>query len=127
MQDYCQGFGDCSEECMTAAQEIQPTLEACCDEMSDTLPPEAIAHCKTKVQTEPVLPNALECLPGNLPMSEDFNGGQIGGASGSADPFGSSNSLVAMPAIAVVLLAIGGILRRVSRNKSSITQQPLLA
>merc|ERR1719335_322820 len=84
VQDYCQGFGDCSEECMTAAQEIQPTLESCCDEMADTLPPEAIAHCKEKVQSEPVLPNALECLPP---------------ASSSSDPFGSSasmNSMVAM-------------------------------
>merc|ERR1719277_2539388 len=108
VQDYCTGIGDCSDECLSAAQDIQPTLEACCDEMADVLPAEAIEHCKTKVQTEPVLPSALEC-----PTP----------ASSSSDPFGSSNSMVAMPAIAVVFLVIGGVLRRMSRNKNSITQQ----
>merc|ERR1712151_1153661 len=119
VQDYCTGIGDCSDECLSAAQDIQPTLESCCDEMSDTLPPEAIAHCKEKVQNEPVLPSALEC-----PTP----------ASSSSDPFGSvesmggnTGSMVAMPAIAVVFLVIGGIMRRMARTKQSITQQPLLA
>merc|ERR1719333_311023 len=93
VQEHCQDIGDCSEECLTAAEEIQPTLEVCCDEMSDILPPEAIAHCKEKVQNEPVLPSALEC-----PTP----------ASSSSDPFGSSESMtgsmVAMPAVAVVFL-----------------------
>merc|ERR1719277_1623518 len=115
VQDYCTGIGDCSDECLSAAQDIQPTLETCCDEMADVLPAEAIEHCKTKVQSEPVLPSALEC-----PTP----------ASSSSDPYGSSesmSSMVAMPAIAVVFLVIGGIMRRMSRTKNSITHQPLLA
>merc|ERR1719277_622301 len=118
VQDYCTGIGDCSDECLSAAQDIQPTLETCCDEMADVLPAEAIEHCKTKVQSEPVLPSALECPTPASSSSDPF---------GSSESMGGMGSMVAMPAIAVVFLVIGGIMRRMARTKQSITQQPLLA
>merc|ERR1712176_1587057 len=107
MGDSCQDVGDCSEECLDVAA---AALESCCDSLGDSgiLPFHAIAQCKSSSQSEPVLENVLEC---SLPSSS------------SSNPFGSSSSLVGVPAVAVAFLVIGGLFRRVANGRKPPQQE----
>jgi hypothetical protein len=116
LEDFCgQDLGVCSDECLTgAAQEIQPNLMLCCDELSGVASPEAIAQCRSNVQSANFLTEALEC-----PST----------ASSSSDPFGSISSMepmVAVPAFAAVLLAIGAMVRKVMNNKPNVRERQVL-
>jgi len=108
--DACAIEGDCSDDCLNIAA---ATLESCCKSLGDSsiFPLSAIAQCNSYDQSEPILDNVLECsLPGS--------------SSSSSNPFGSINSvssMVAVPAVGVVLaVVVSGLLRRVSNSKRSV-------
>merc|ERR1711971_1480998 len=61
--ESCTGDDACSDACLDVASNVSPTLESCCDEMIDIVRPQAIAHCKEKVRSQPVLQRALKCPP----------------------------------------------------------------
>merc|ERR1712176_1129677 len=101
MGDSCQDVGDCSEDCLDV---VAAALDSCCDSLGESgiLPFHAIAQCKSSSQSEPVLEHVLEC---SFPSSS------------SSNPFGSSSSLVGVPAVAVAFLVIGTLIRRVANGR----------